>query len=165
MVVIISKYQLTSFGTNHPDALAALNDSFKSSNMAYNIKSEDEYLQVMEKIESYLLQATKRGGLHALSANVRDELHVLSKMAESWEDSVPLMPIKQPQTLVEMIELKMYERKLKQKELAELLEIAPSRLSEILKGKRQITLTMARNLYKKLDINPAFILEKAISED
>ena len=133
--------------------------------MPYNIKSEDEYLQVMEKIESYLLQATKQGGFHTLSANARDEMQVLSKMAESWEDSIPLMPIKQPQTLVEMIELKMYERKLKQKDLAELLEIPASRLSEILKGKRQITLTMARNLYKKLDINPAFILEKAILEE
>jgi HTH-type transcriptional regulator/antitoxin HigA len=71
------------------------------------------------------------------------------------------MPIKQPQTLVEMIELKMFERKLKQKDLAELLETSPSRLSEILTGKRQITLTMAKNLFKKLNIDPAFILEKA----
>lgn len=31
------------------------------------------------------------------------------------------MPIRQPRTLVEMIELKMYERKLNQKELAALL--------------------------------------------
>jgi HTH-type transcriptional regulator/antitoxin HigA len=129
--------------------------------MPYNIKSEEEYQQVMEKIESYLVQATKQGGFHTLSAQERDELQVLSKLAESWEDSIPLMPIKQPQTLVEMIELKMFERKLKQKDLAELLETSPSRLSEILTGKRQITLTMAKNLFKKLNIDPAFILEKA----
>jgi len=71
------------------------------------------------------------------------------------------MPIRQPQTLIEMIELKMYERKLKQKDLAALLGISPTRLSEVLQGKRKVNLDLAKRLYSILKISPEFILEKA----
>jgi HTH-type transcriptional regulator / antitoxin HigA len=127
----------------------------------YQIKSEAEYTQVMEKVETYLRVATQKGGFHALDAAQRTELQMLSKLAEAWEDDVPLMPIQQPQTLTGMIELKMYERKLKQKDLAVLLEISPSRLSEVLQSKRKVSLDLAKRLYKVLGIDPAFILETA----
>lgn len=131
------------------------------SNMVYKISSEQEYKQVMETIEAYLVKATKAGGFHALDKEERDSLQILSKLAESWEDDIPLMPIRQPQTLVEMIKLKMFERNLKQKELADLLEISPTRLSEVMQGKRKISLELAKKLYKKLNISPEFILESA----
>ena len=129
--------------------------------MTYKISSEEEYQQVMEKIETYLQKATKSGGFHTLAADERDNLQHLSRMAEAWEDNVPLMPIRQPQTLVEMIELKMYERKLKQKDLAALLEISPTRLSEVMQGKRKVNLDLAKRLFKVLNISPEFILETA----
>lgn len=127
----------------------------------YQIQSEEEYSQVMEKIESYLQTVTQLGGFHMLSAAQRADLQNLSKLAESWEDDIPLMPIPQPQTLVGMIELKMYERKLKQKDLALLLEISPTRLSEVLQAKRKVNMDLAKRLYKVLKIDPAFILETA----
>jgi HTH-type transcriptional regulator/antitoxin HigA len=127
--------------------------------MTYKINSEEEYRQVMEKIESYLQKATKSSGFHTLAPEERDNLQHLSRMAEAWEDNIPLMPIRQPQTLVEMIELKMYERKLKQKDLATLLEISPTRLSEVMQGKRKVNLDLAKRLFKVLNISPEFILE------
>lgn len=129
--------------------------------MTYKINSEDEYRQVMEKIESYLQKATKSGGFHNLASEERDNLQHLSRMVEAWEDNIPLMPIRKPQTLVEMIELKMYERKLKQKDLAALLGISPARLSEVMQGKRKVNLDLAKRLYKVLKISPDFILETA----
>lgn len=116
----------------------------------------------MEKVESYLLRATSGGGFQSLNHDEREDLRQLSLMAEAWEDNIPLMPIRQPQTLVEMIELKMYERKLKQKDLAKLLDVSESRLSEIMKGKRSINMDFAQRLYLKLQVDPKFILEKAI---
>jgi HTH-type transcriptional regulator/antitoxin HigA len=127
----------------------------------YQIQSEEEYSQVMEKVESYLQTATQLGGFHMLSAAQRADLQNLSNLAESWEDDIPLMPIAQPKTLVGMIELKMYERKLKQKDLAVLLEISPTRLSEVLQAKRKVNMDLAKRLYKVLKIDPAFILETA----
>lgn len=116
---------------------------------------------MMEKIESYLQKATKSGGFHTLAREERDGLQHLSRIAEAWEDNIPLMPIRQPQTLVEMIQLKMYERKLKQKDLAALLEISPARLSEVMQGKRKVNLDLAKRLFKVLKISPEFILETA----
>ncbi len=130
--------------------------------MTYSINSKEEYLQVMEKVESYLLRATSGGGFQSLNHDEREELRQLSLMAEAWEDNIPLMQIRQPQTIVEMIELKMYERKLKQKDLAKLLDVSESRLSEIMKGKRSINMDFAQRLYLKLQIEPKFILEKAV---
>ena len=128
--------------------------------MSYKINSEEEYLQVMEKVESYLQRATSGAGFQSLNHEEREDLRQLSLMAEAWEDDIPLMPIKQPQTIIEMIELKMYERKLKQKDLAKLLGVSESRLSEIMKGKRSINMDFAQRLYYKLQIEPKFILEK-----
>lgn len=129
--------------------------------MIYRIKDEAQYQQVKEQVEAYLQTATRRGGFQLLTPEEREELRHLSLAAEAWEDQVPLMPIRQPQTLIEMIQLKMYERKLKQKDLAKLLDISTTRLSEVLQGKRKINLDLARRLYKHLGIDPAFILETA----
>ena len=56
-------------------------------------------------------------------------------------------------TLREVIELRMFEMKLKQKDLAEILETSTSRISEYLNGKRDITIEIARSLHKKLNID------------
>lgn len=127
----------------------------------YQITSESDYQMVMEKVEAYLQKATQNGGFHTLDAQERTELQHLSLLAEAWEDRVPLMPIKQPKTLTEMIELKMYERKMKQKDLAMLLGISATRLSQVMQNKRKVNMDLAKRLYKELKIDPAFILETA----
>jgi HTH-type transcriptional regulator/antitoxin HigA len=129
--------------------------------MMYKINSEAEYQEVMERIEGYLQKSTRNGGVQILSALENEELRNLSLLAESWEDGIPLMPIKQPKTLAEMLELKMYERKFKQKDLAQLLGISATRLSEVMQGKRKVNMDLAKRLYAKLDIDPAFILNNA----
>lgn len=129
--------------------------------VTYKINTEEEYLQIMENVEILLKKATQNGGFQSLNSDERTALQQLSLQAEAWEDQIPLMPIRQPQTLIEMIELKMYEQKLKQKDLAYLLGVPASRLSEIMQNKRKINLDFAQRLYKTLKIDPAFILEKA----
>ena len=59
-----------------------------------------------------------------------------------------------------MIELRMFQRKLKQKDLARILGTTPSRISEILNGKRDLTMDLARELYKKLNVDPELILSE-----
>ncbi len=115
----------------------------------------------MERIESYLQRSTAQGGSQHLTVAEKTELRHLSMLAEAWEDGIPLMPMRQPRTLTEMLELKMYERKLKQKDLAVLLEISTTRLSEVMQGKRKVNMDLAKRLYQKLNISAAFILEQA----
>lgn len=129
--------------------------------MQYKINSEEEYRQVMERVETYLKKSTAQGGAHTLMASEKEELRHLSLLAEAWEDNIPLMPIRQPKTLVEMLELKMYERKLKQKDLAALLGISATRLSEVMQGKRKVNMDLAKRLHSELKIDAEFILEQA----
>lgn len=123
--------------------------------------SDTQYRQLMADIEVYLKKATAHGGFVGLTADEASELARLSLMAESYEDSLPLMPIPVPQTIPEMISFKMYERKMNQREMAQLLEIAETRLSEIMRGKRRVSLALAKQLHAKLEIDADFILEYA----
>ncbi|GAB3917801.1 helix-turn-helix domain-containing protein [Larkinella terrae] len=124
-------------------------------------ENEKEYRELMARIEVFLQKATAGKGFSGLTSEEADELAQLSQLAENYEDAIPLMPIKMPQSLVEMIEFKMYEKRLKQREMAQLLEIPETRLSEIIRGKRRINLEVAKRLYTKFGIDPAFILQHA----
>lgn len=123
--------------------------------------NETEYGDLMAHIETFLLKATAGGGFASLSAEEADELARLSLLAETYEDSIPLMPIKVPRSIAEMLQFKMYEKKLNQREMAALLEVPETRLSEILRGKRSINLATAKQLRSKLAIDADFILDYA----
>lgn len=84
------------------------------------------------------------------------ELIKLSDIIEVYEEIH--FPIGLP-TLKDVIELRMFELKLKQKDLATLLNISASRISEIFNGKREITLSIAKSLHKKLNIDSDIILQ------
>ncbi|MGV8096174.1 MAG: type II toxin-antitoxin system HigA family antitoxin [Mangrovibacterium sp.] len=62
-------------------------------------------------------------------------------------------------SLIEVIKYIMFERNLNNKKLAAILETNPSRISEYLNGKRQITFDIAKKLHQKLDIDPEIILQ------
>lgn len=85
-----------------------------------------------------------------------DELIKVSDIIEEYEEihfNIGLPSLK------EVIELRMFELKLKQKDLAQLLNVSASRISEIFNGKREITLAIAKALHKKLDIDSDIILQ------
>lgn len=128
--------------------------------MMTDIQTEADYRAVQAEVEAYLQKATQGGGFASLSEQDDQELLRLSHLMRAYEQVNYPMP-SQPQTLAGMIELKMFERKLKQKDLAELLEVEAPRVSELLRGKRRLSLEMARQLYKKLGISAEFILEHA----
>ena len=66
-------------------------------------------------------------------------------------------PIGEP-TLVDVIKLRMYEMGLTQANLGKLLNISASRVSEILSGKCEPTLKMARMISKILNIDASIVL-------
>lgn len=88
----------------------------------------------------------------------------MAQALSDYEDTLELMPIPvppKPTTLPAMIERKRQQKQLKQKELAALLEVPPGRLSQILSGKRRVTMDLAKKLHERLNISPAFILKTA----
>ena len=89
------------------------------------------------------------------------EFSKLAKAIEAFEDSIPLMPIRVPETLPGMIQIKMAERGMKQKDMATYLGVSSARFSEFMTGKRRITIDLAKKLHERLEISPEFILKTA----
>lgn len=122
------------------------------------IKYRKEYDEVMEQIEVLLHKSTQLGGFDKLSSLEKQRLTALSLQAEHYEDSLPLMPIKVPKTLEEMLRYKMYEKDMKQKQLASILGISEAFISGLLSGKRKLTIDLAKKLHVKLGIDAEFLL-------
>jgi HTH-type transcriptional regulator/antitoxin HigA len=103
-------------------------------------------------MEEILKLLTNKG---ELDLQLQTELDQISdEIADYEEENYPF----KVESLNEMIELRMYQRKLKQKDIAQILGTTPSRISEILNGKRGLTIELAKGLYKKLNIDPKLIL-------
>lgn len=66
-------------------------------------------------------------------------------------------PIGEP-ALVDVIKLRMYQMGLTQADLCKLLNISANRISQILSGKCQPTLKMARTISKTLNIDASIVL-------
>ncbi len=126
--------------------------------MINQIETEVQYLQIKAEMEALLQKATQSGGFASLTEQEDQELLRLSHMVKAYEDIHHPMPT-QPTTLDGMIKLKMFEMNLRQKDLAVLLDIEAPRVSDLLRGKRKVSLSAARQLYKKLGIPAEFILE------
>ena len=103
----------------------------------------------IEELLNLLTQETKLSKKHQTELD-----HLSDEIADYEEKHFPFVP----ETLKEMIELRMYQRKLKQKDVARILGTTPSRISEILNGKRSLTLELAKGLHKKLNIDAELLL-------
>jgi antitoxin component HigA of HigAB toxin-antitoxin module len=97
-----------------------------------------------------------------LTAKELKTLAAMAKAAEDYEDNVlGLKPVREPHTLTELLEQKMYENKMTQAKLADTLGLGKSKLSEILSGKRKPDVPFLKAVYKKLKVDPAFLLDHA----
>ena len=117
------------------------------------IKTEPQYSRAMAKI----LNLMNKGEAN-LSISQSDQLRKLAVAAQSYEKSIYTIP--PPTTLEGMIELKMYERKLKQKELAKLMGLSEPKLSQILTGKRVPDVAFLKAAHQKLGIDASFLLNR-----
>ena len=63
-----------------------------------------------------------------------------------------------PTTVAGLLELEMFKRRLRQRAMAQLLEVPETRLSEIMRGKRSMNLDFARRLHTRLGIAAEVVL-------
>lgn len=117
------------------------------------IETEAQYQKALKKIDELLVSV---GNDHSYDNPGFVTMDRLSDLVADYEDKH--YPIALP-LLVEVIKLKMYEMGLKQDDLARLLEVPKSRISEYLRGKRDITLEVARKLHHILQIDGDIILQ------
>jgi HTH-type transcriptional regulator / antitoxin HigA len=125
--------------------------------MKHAIPSKKAYHETMVAVYNLM----NRGEAN-LTAKELKILAAMARAAEEYEDNVlGLKPPKEPKTLTEMLEKKMYEHKMTQAKLANTLGMGSSKLSEILSGKRKPDVPFLKAVYKKLNVDPAFLLDHA----
>lgn len=125
--------------------------------MKHAISSKRAYHETMVAVYDLMNK-----GEANLSAKELKTLAAMAKAAEEYEDTVlGLKPVREPHTITELLEQKMYENKMTQAKLADTLGLGKSKLSEILSGKRKPDLPFLKAVYKKLKVDPAFLLDHA----
>jgi len=116
------------------------------------IENEIQYNWALNRVEELLPMVNDNTPLDNPNSI---ELELLSNMVADYSDEH--FSLGEP-SLSDVIKLRMYEMGINQIKLSELLEISPSRVSEYLTGKSEPTLPIARNMCRKLNINPSVVL-------
>lgn len=125
--------------------------------MKCEIQSKKAYHETMLSIYKLMDK-----GESNLSATELEKLAAMSAAAEKYEDEVlGLQPQKQPETIIEVVELKLFENKMTQAKLAAEIGVGQSKVSEILAGKRKPDISFLKGVYRILKIDADFLLEHA----
>lgn len=112
------------------------------------IKTEQDYNRALKRLEKIF---------HAeIDTPEGDEAEVLTILIEKYEDEY--YPIGMPDP-IEAIKFRMEQMGMNQKDLAEVVGFT-SRVSEILNGKRKLTLKMIRKLSDKLQIPTEVLVQE-----
>ena len=126
--------------------------SRKDKSDDYRIENEKDYNETMKKIDALM----KKGEANLTNKEAQD-LRILALAAQAFEKSIYTIPA--PKTLEGLIEFKMYERKLKQKELARLLGVGEPKLSQIMSKKRKPDVAFLKAAHKLLGIDGNVLLD------
>jgi HTH-type transcriptional regulator/antitoxin HigA len=116
------------------------------------IANASDYKNVMAKIDSLMAKG---------SGNVtKSELAEIRRLAVSARDyEQNKFVIEVPTTLAGIIEMKMYEMKLKQKDLARKLKVSDTKLSLVMSGKQKPDVNFLKAVNQQLNVNGDFLLK------
>ena len=118
----------------------------KEAHLTPFLQNDNEYTETISQIEN-LLKVGK--------GNIRTEdlMHYshLAKKAQSYEKEIYVIDV--PTTLEGLLEWKMFELKLKQRDLAAKLHISDAKLSLIMNGKQKPDVKLLKTIYKELAID------------
>lgn len=131
--------------------------------MKKKLTTKQEYDETKAIVEALISEATEKGMLEPEMDNeYTRQISELSKLMAIYEDEyMHILPLREKTPLIRSIEEYFYARNMKQKDGARLLGINESVFSQILSGKRRITMPIAKRLHSKLGINADMILEFA----
>ncbi len=113
-------------------------------------------------VNALINEATANGSLDEQYADndYTREIGRVGGMCADYENKyIVFEHIKVKSPLVVSIEIEMEKRHMKQRQTAVLLDVKESTFSQIMTGKRPVSMRMAKRLYKELNIDPGLILE------
>ena len=118
------------------------------------------------KFENLIAEATETGALDDPEADneYMREIGRLSCLGADYENEhiqFEYIKVKKKSPLIKQIENEMYNRNLKEKDIAEMIEINEPVLRQIMRGRRTISLRTAKRLHQRLNIDAKLILDYA----
>lgn len=119
--------------------------------------TKKEFETAEQKMNNLLAIASKKGGFDKLTKKESAELNKHTQTVKSYEDAHYKIPL--PQTVQGLIELKMFENKLKQKEVAKLLKTTDTKLSEIMNNKRKPSISFLKAMHQVFNIDGNLLLK------
>ena len=131
--------------------------------MDKKLTTRQEYDETKAMVEALIAEATAKGMLEPEMDNeyIRQISDLSKQMAQYEDEYMDILPLREKTPWIRYIEDYLYARNMKQKEGAKFLGINESVFSQILSGKRRITMPIAKRLHSKLGINAELILEYA----
>ncbi len=124
----------------------------KDKRKTINIASETDYNSVMAKIDKLMAKGSAN-----VTKNELAEIRSLALKAQAYEKKKYI--IEPPTTLAGIIEMKMYDMKLRQTQLAKKLHISDTKLSLIMSGKQKPDISFLKAVHKELQIDANLLLE------
>lgn len=118
--------------------------------LKFKIEGDKEYNIAMKRIDELMHKGED------MSDKDASELRAMALAAQAYEKGQYEIPA--PQTVQGILELEMFKRKLKQKEMAKLLNIGEAKFSQILTSKREPDLALLKAANEKLGIDGNLLL-------
>lgn len=127
------------------------------------LTTREQYDATKARVEQLIAEATAKGMLEPEMDNeyTQEISHLSQQMATYENEYLNILPLRQKSPLISSIEEYFYAHGLKQKEGAKLLGVNESQFSQIMSGRRRISMSFAKRLHSKLGINAELILEYA----
>lgn len=129
-----------------------------------SITNREDYNAAMAYMNELIDQATRKGYLRSPENDneYTQEIGRIGNMCADYESIyMRFKNLKVKNPLVLSIENQMKKKALNQRQAAELLEVKENTFSQILSGKRNVSMKLAKKLYKTLKIDPKTIIEFA----
>jgi antitoxin component HigA of HigAB toxin-antitoxin module len=127
------------------------------------LTTRKQYDEVKARVESLIAEATEKGMLEPNMDNeYTQEIALLSQQMSVYEDEyLNILPLRQKSPLIASIEDYFYAHGMRQKDGARLLGVNESQFSQIMSGRRRISMPFAKRLRSKLGIDANLILDYA----
>ena len=122
-----------------------------------------EYDSVKQRVEQLIAEATAMGMLEPeMDNNYTREIAKLSRQMSVYEDRyMDLKPLREKSPLIRTIEDYFFAHNMRQKDGARLLGVNESAFSQVMSGRRRITMPLAKRLHTQLGISADMILKYA----
>ena len=127
------------------------------------LTTRKQYDNAKIRVEQLIAEATQKGMLEPEMDNAyTKEISLLSQQMAAYEDEyLNILPLRQKSPLIACIEDYFYAHGMKQKDGARLLGVNESQFSQIMSGRRRISMPFAKQLRAKLGIDANIILDYA----